>query len=121
MEWSKVIKEKFYLKLFKKVLDINKYNENGCGAGWYECFTMDRKAYEWIKRNIPTNTYWLTGSIYNIKFHNKLEKYKDVRFGVSEVRQRLSHDNRLIVRFKMSMFEEKTLACSAVFMFIEAK
>ena len=115
------MREKFYQWIFKKIENINKFNENGCGAGWYECFTMDRKAYEWIKRNIPTKTYWLTGVIYNIKFHNKLKKYKDIRFGVSEVRQRLSHDKRKIVRFKLSMFEERTLICSAPFLFIEAK
>lgn len=115
------MKEKFYQFIFKKILHFNRYNENGCGAGWYELFTMDRKAYEWIKRNIPTRTYWVTGTIYNTKFPNKLEKYKDIRFGVSEVRQRLSHDKRLIVRFRLSMFEEKTLVCSSVFLFIESK
>lgn len=115
------MKEKFYQWLFKKILHINKFNENGCGAGWYECFTMDRKAYEWLKRNIPPRTYWLTANIYNIKFHNKLESYKDIRFGITEVRKKLSKSGRLIVRFKLSMFEEKILACSAIFLFIESK
>ena len=115
------MREKFLKWLFKTVTYLYRYNENGCGAGWYELFTMDRKAYEWIKRNIPTRTYWVTGTIYNTKFPNKLEKYKDIRFGVSEVRQRLSHDKRKIVRFKLSMFEERTLVCSSIFTFIEAK
>jgi hypothetical protein len=115
------MKEKFYQFIFKKILHFNRYNENGCGAGWYECFTIDRKAYEWIKRNKPTRTYWLTTNIYNLKFHNKLSSYKDIRFGVSNIKQRLTRTGRLVVRFKIEMFEEKTLVCSANIQFLEAK
>lgn len=115
------MKEKIYQWIFKKIIKINKYNENGCGAGWYQCFSMDRKGYEWIKRNIPTRTYWLTTNIYNLKFHNKLENYNDIRWGVSEIRKRITSKGRVIVRFKVSMFEERTLISSAILQFIEAK
>ena len=101
---------------------MNKKGELYCyGCGVKLQFKNPNKT-GYISQNAFENVvHPLCERCYNIKFHNKLKDYKDIRFGVSEVRQRLSHDKRLIVRFRLSMFEERTLVCSAYFLFIESK
>lgn len=113
--------DRFTNFIFNRICLLNRYNENGCGSGWWQLLNFDYKAYEFIKRTFPTKTYWLTARIYNIKFENKLTDFDDLRWGASDISVKYTRDGRRIIRFKSTLWQETKLVSSAYFLFIESR
>ena len=76
-------RDKFFWWLMIKAGKMFHKNPENMVSGWWQAWTMDYKAYKYIKDKVPTNWMWLTQT-YVVNHYEQLCSLKGLSFGFSK-------------------------------------